>query len=78
IGKLKEETYRAHQVCLEVQDKVSSLAKPGITGEELYNAAIEIVDRKGLSDYFMGTKQKAKFIGHGIGLEINEAPVLAP
>jgi len=26
----------------------------------------------------MGTKQQAKFVGHGIGLEINEAPVFAP
>jgi Xaa-Pro aminopeptidase len=26
----------------------------------------------------MGTKQQAKFVGHGIGLEINEPPVLAP
>ncbi len=26
----------------------------------------------------MGTKQQAKFVGHGIGLQINELPVLTP
>ena len=38
-----------------------------------------IRDREnGLSPYFMGTIQQAKFIGHGVGLEINEPPVLSP
>lgn len=78
IKKTKEIAYHAHQVCLEVQDKVSNMAKPGVVCEDLYNAAIEIVTRENLADYFMGTKQQAKFIGHGIGLEINEAPVLTP
>ena len=26
----------------------------------------------------MGTQQQAKFIGHGVGLQINELPVLTP
>lgn len=78
VGKTKETAYHAHQVCLEIQDRVSNMAKPGVVCEDLYNAAIEIVTRENLADYFMGTKQQAKFIGHGIGLEINEAPVLAP
>lgn len=26
----------------------------------------------------MGTKQQAKFVGHGIGIQINELPVLTP
>nr|WP_320059496.1 Xaa-Pro peptidase family protein [uncultured Bacteroides sp.] len=78
IGKLTEEAYAAHQVCLEVQEKVASLAKPGAVCEDLYNAAIEIVTKANFADNFMGIDQQAKFIGHGIGLEINEAPVLAP
>lgn len=78
IGKTTEEAYRAHQVCLEIQDKVSEMAKPGIVCEALYQKAVEIAAREGFADQFMGNKQKAKFIGHGIGLEINEAPVLAP
>lgn len=78
IGKLSDEAYRAHQVCLDIQDKVASLANPGTPCEVLYNAAIEIAAQAGFADKFMGIGQQAKFIGHGIGLEINEAPVLAP
>ena len=44
----------------------------------LYDIAVEIAKEAGFADKFMGTGQQAKFIGHGIGLEINEAPVLAP
>lgn len=78
IGKLTEEAYAAHQVCLDIQEKIASMARPGIVCENLYNAAIEIVTQAGFADTFMGKDQQAKFIGHGIGLEINEAPVLAP
>ena len=78
IGKLNDEAYAAHQVCLEVQDKVASMTAPGVVCEDLYNAAIEIVTKAGFADRFMGVSQQARFIGHGIGLEINEAPVLAP
>lgn len=78
IGRLPEEAYTAHKVCLEVQEKVTAMACPGVSCETLYNTAMECVSKAGFADRFMGTTQQAKFIGHGIGLEINEAPVLAP
>ena len=77
IGKVDEKAYAAHQVCLDIQDRVTSLAKPGVVCEDLYNLAIDMVNRTEFSGNFMGIGQKAKFIGHGIGLEINEPPVLA-
>lgn len=78
VGKLSDEAYTAHRVCLEIQEEVSRMAQPGAVCEDLYNKAIEIVTKAGFADKFMGIGQQAKFIGHGIGLEINEAPVLAP
>lgn len=78
IGKLPEKAYAAHQTCLEIQEEVAAMAKPGTVCEDLYNLAIGMVTKAGFADYFMGVEQKAKFIGHGIGLEINEMPVLAP
>ena len=35
IGKLNDEAYAAHQVCLEVQDKVASMTAPGVVCEDL-------------------------------------------
>ena len=78
IGKLPEQAYATHQTCLETQEEIVAMAKPGTVCEDMYNKAIEIVTKAGFADYFMGVDQKAKFIGHGIGLEINEMPVLAP
>lgn len=78
IGRLPEQAYTAHQTCIEIQEEIAAMAKPGTVCEDMYNKAIEIVTKAGFVDYFMGVDQKAKFIGHGIGLEINEMPVLAP
>lgn len=78
VGKLSEEAYAAHQVCLDIQEKVSSMARPGAVCEDLYNAAVDMAEKAGFADKFMGIGQQAKFIGHGIGLEINEMPVIAP
>jgi Xaa-Pro aminopeptidase len=78
VGRLPEEAYTAHRVCLDIQETVASLAKPGAVCEDLYNAAVDVATKAGFAGCFMGAGQKARFVGHGIGLEINEAPVLAP
>ena len=78
IGRLPQQAYDAHQLCLDIQDAIADMARPGVVCEDLYNKAIDMVTRADMADYFMGVGQKAKFIGHGIGLEINEAPVIAP
>lgn len=78
VGKTLDLAYRAHQVSIEISNKVMDIAKPGISCAELYNIAMEAVVKNNLEAYFMGTKQQAKFVGHGVGLEINEPPVLTP
>lgn len=78
VGKLTEEAYRAHQTSLTIQNEIENKARPGVVCSELYNMAASIAEKEGFSANFMGTKQQAKFVGHGIGIQINELPVLTP
>jgi Xaa-Pro aminopeptidase len=77
-GRLPEAAYRAHQVALDIQAAVSELAAPGVACAEIYTTALRMASEAGLGDCFMGTKQQAQFVGHGIGLQLNEGPVLSP
>lgn len=77
-GKLPEVAYRAHQVSLEINQTVLDTAGPGTSCAALYDLALKMTKENKLEAYFMGTRQQAKFIGHGVGLEINEPPVLTP
>ncbi|MGV8094468.1 MAG: M24 family metallopeptidase [Mangrovibacterium sp.] len=77
-GKISEAAYRAHQVSLEIHQAILEKTGPGSSCSVLYDLAMELTRKNKLEPYFMGTRQQAKFVGHGVGLEINEPPVLTP
>lgn len=78
LGKLPDIAYRAHQIALDIQAFVQENLRPGVICEDIYNGALKIAQESGMAPYFMGCRQQAKFVGHGVGLVINELPVLAP
>jgi Xaa-Pro dipeptidase len=78
IGKLDAELQRAFDVALDIQEMVRQAMKPGVICEELFLLAAAMADRAGLGSCFMGVPgEQAKFVGHGVGLELDELPVLA-
>ncbi|MCP4577740.1 MAG: aminopeptidase P family protein [Deltaproteobacteria bacterium] len=76
IGKLKAQLMDAHGVMLEVQETLLGLGIPGTKAEDLYRIALEIVEKAGLSKGFMGYPKGVPFVGHGIGLELDEWPII--
>lgn len=78
VGELTDLAYRAHEVSREIERETEKISKPGTACCDIYNLAVEIAGQHSLHKYFMGTEQQAKFVGHGIGLQINELPVLTP
>jgi Xaa-Pro aminopeptidase len=78
IGKLAKKLREAYQVTLEIRDEMEKIAKPGVPCSHLYHLSSRVVKKRGLEDHFIGTKKnQAPFVGHGIGLEIDEFPLLA-
>jgi len=78
IGTLDPELQRAFDVALDIQEMVRQAMKPGTICEELFLAALSMAEKAGLGSCFMGMPgEQAKFVGHGVGLELDELPVLA-
>lgn len=78
IGEIDELARKAHSLSITIHHRLATMAKPGVEAKALYEEAMKIVKDAGLEEYFMGLKQKAGFIGHGVGIEVNELPVIAP
>ena len=78
VGTLDPELQRAFDVAIDIQEMVRQAMKPGAICEELFLAAASMAEHAGLASCFMGMPgEQAKFVGHGVGLELDELPVLA-
>jgi len=78
IGELPADLEAAYAASETVLRAIEAELKPGATCEALYALSLDVAERLGLAAHFMGYGADAvKFVGHGIGLEIDEWPVLA-
>jgi Xaa-Pro aminopeptidase len=78
-GSLPAQLRRAFDVARAIQDEVAAGLVPGAVPSRLYELATRRAGEAGLGDRFMGPPgSQARFVGHGIGMELDEVPVLAP
>ncbi|MDQ7031559.1 MAG: Xaa-Pro peptidase family protein [Desulfonauticus sp.] len=68
----------AQKCCQDIQELARQMLRPGVLPEEIYFNAIEFAKKAGFEQGFMGLQEnKVRFVGHGIGLFIDEFPALA-
>ncbi len=78
IGGLPDQLVKAYDDMLMVQHRMLELAEPGVSWGGIYNACCELAVELGYQDSFMGAKgSQVSFIGHGVGIEIDEYPFIA-
>ncbi len=78
LGKPPTELSDAYSVVLEIHERFKEKAKPGAITGDLYQWALGVAESYGLEAHFLGTPgNQVKFVGHGLGIEVDELPFLA-
>jgi Xaa-Pro aminopeptidase len=78
VGKLKRKFAKAYEACREIHDAALSETRAGANCESIFRNTLEFAEKLGYKKSYLGPPGlQTRFIGHGIGLELNEFPFLA-
>lgn len=75
---LPREAIAIHERCLSLQDELAALLKPGNIPSEIFKSVMESVEPAFLENFMGFGSRRAQFLGHGVGLQVDEMPVIAP
>lgn len=79
LGRLDSELEDAYDAALEIENTIARELRPGRTGKELFELSEAMGEKLGYKDYLGGPPgNKCGFVGHGVGLELDEYPVIGP
>lgn len=74
---LPEDAIMAHQQCVAIQNRIAARLKPGAIPSQIYKDILESLSPEFLNNFMGFGSRRVKFLGHGIGLQIDEVPVIA-
>ncbi|WP_048065939.1 M24 family metallopeptidase [Methanosarcina acetivorans] len=66
-----------HNKCVDIQNEAAAMLKPGIAPSEIYTTIMNGLDKEFLQNFMGFGNRKVKFLGHAVGLLIDETPVIA-
>ena len=78
IGSMPEEALNASLATIEIHNAVLDRVRPGIPIKDLFDTALTKAEELGYTEPYLGPPgYKVQFIGHGIGHELIEQPILS-
>ena len=74
---LPDEVMAIHRRCVELERRLASSLKPGAIPSAIYADVMGSLDPEFLKNFMGFGNRRANFLGHGLGLQIDEPPVIA-
>ncbi|OLS21259.1 MAG: Xaa-Pro dipeptidase [Candidatus Heimdallarchaeota archaeon LC_2] len=79
VGNIDPKYALAHELCEQILELIPKIMIDGSSANEIYNEVLDLVKLNNLKNNFMGIgADRLKFIGHGVGLELDEFPIITP
>jgi Xaa-Pro aminopeptidase len=80
IGSPDDQQKRAFDAIFAAYQAALNTMRPGVKGKDVYQAARKALEKAGYLDYFAGFSRypQYNYLGHGVGLESNEHPLISP
>jgi Xaa-Pro aminopeptidase len=76
-GELPTHAVEAYKQCVDIQNRMAACLKPGAIPSEIYHNIISSLSPEFMENFMGFGKRQVKFLGHGIGITIDELPVIA-
>jgi len=74
---LPDAAVAAHRRCVELERQLAAELRPGAIPSEIYRRTLAGLAPEFLQNFMGYGSRRANFLGHGVGLQIDEWPVLA-
>jgi Xaa-Pro dipeptidase len=74
---LSDEAIAMHQRCVTIQNTIADELVPGAVPSEIYDGILQDLTPEFLKNFMGYGSRQAKFLGHSIGLAVDETPVIA-
>ncbi len=79
LGEVSQQMRDTHQFILDLNRWIEEQIRPGAIPSEIYSKIQSRVANTSFATHFMGAgENQVKFVAHGVGLELDETPVIAP
>jgi len=78
IGKASTRQAEVFEALCAVEDEILGSIRPGVPVADIYSIGVEAANKTEYGRFFMGYEERGRFVGHGLGLELDEPPIIGP
>ena len=76
-GRLPDGVVAIQRRCVDLERRLAAMLKPGAIPSQIHATVMDSLEAEFLKDFMGFGNRRANFLGHGVGLQVDEPPAIA-